>query len=787
MTDRRIAEALGLHATGRIADAVRLSLEVLASDAEQPDALHLLGVVALDAGQPEQAIGLIGRALRSRPYEAAMHNNLGNAERRLQRGMAATLCYRRALACLPDAGQIWINLGAALTEAMTGSTAASAYRRALALDPDSADAHLAQGLTGRGAGRDGSSGFKRAISLQPVLAQAWFQLANGMLAGDVGAAERAYGRVTALEPGDAAAWTNCGAARHRLGRLGAAAAALGRALEIDPELADAHNALGSLRLDQERAAEAERCFRMAVLLRPDFAVAHYHHGNAVFQLGRMAAAATAFRRALGCDGALAAAAINLGNTLRDQGRTEGARRAYDRALGITELPGARVRRATLLPIIPESIAAIEMSRTAMRDAVEDLIRGGITLADPLGEVGAANFYLAYHALDDRPQQEQLARFYRGACPSLSQELAGRRATPRADGRISVGFVSTLLRTHTIGRLNLGLIRHLDRRRFHVSVIGPAHAGDELAQLIAAAADQTIALPRNLEAARRVIAGAGLHVLYYPDVGMDPLTYFLAFARLAPLQVTSWGHPDTTGLDSVDYFLSADAMEPKDAEAHYTERLARLAGPTVCIERPRLPAAAKTRAELGLPEAATLYVCPQSLFKLHPDFDPVLRRILDADRMGRLVLIHGKDRHWAELVLARLGPSAARRTIVLPMLSSSDFLSLLACADVMLDPIHYSGGHTSLEALALGLPIVTWPGRFMRARHTYGFYRLMGYEDLVAADPDHYVELALALGRDRGLRGAARRRIIAASAVLYDNRQTVAAIGDYLEAALAARW
>jgi predicted O-linked N-acetylglucosamine transferase (SPINDLY family) len=370
---------------------------------------------------------------------------------------------------------------------------------------------------------------------------------------------------------------------------------------------------------------------------------------------------------------------------------------------------------------------------------------------------------------------------------LNQELARARAKPRPDGRIAIGFASTLLRTHTIGRLNLGLIRGLDRERFHVSVLGPEHAGDPLADEIRRNADQVVVLPRNLRAAREAIAAAELHVLYYPDIGMDPLTYFLAYARLAPLQVVSWGHPDTTGLTSIDFFISADAMEPRQSDRHYTERLARLAGPTVSIARPVRSAPFGTRASLGLPDEATLYVCPQSLFKLHPAFDPVLQRILEGDPKGRLVLIHGKDRNWADLLLARLGADAARRTIVLPILSSKDFIELLAAADVMLDPMHYSGGHTSLEALALGLPIVTWPGRFMRARHTFGFYRLMGYEDLVAGDEERYVELALSLGRDQTLRSAARRRILESNAVLFDNGRTIAGIGEFLEAALAARW
>lgn len=788
VTDQRIAEALGHYAAGRVREAVRLSIEVLTNEPEQADALHILGVVALDAGRAEQAIDLIGRALGRRNQDAIMHNNLGNAQRRLRRSAEAVHSFRRALAGIPHVAEIWTNLGAALADERDSPAAHRTYRRALALDPACADAQLAQALLDQAEGVDARLRLERALAQAPTLGAAWFALGNGRMAvRHNAAAESAYGRLTALDPKDAAAWTNRGAARHRLGDWRGAEAAFERALALEPEQADAENAWGSLRLDQYRTAEAARSFARALVQRPEFAAAHYHHGNALFALGGLDQAVKEFQRALDCDPHIAEAAVNLGNTRRDQGRMLAAKQAYDRAIAIRDLPGARVRLATLLPVIPVSLAAIEESRTRLAEAVEELRRRGTALADPLAEVGAANFYLAYHGLDDRALQEQLSRFYREACPDLTLALAEPQARPRADGRIAIGFVSTLLRTHTIGRLNAGLIRHLDRRRFHVSVIGPAHGQDAIASEIASSADRAITLPRDLQAARRAIAAAGLHVVYYPDIGMDPMTYFLAYARLAPLQVASWGHPDTTGLSSIDFFLSADTMEPREADQHYTERLARLAGPTVCVSRPQAPARRKTRAELGLPEAATLYVCPQSLFKLHPEFDPVLRRILEGDPRGRLVLIHGKDRHWAELVLERLGAGVAERTIVLPMLSTADFLSLLANADVMLDPLHYSGGHTSLEALALGLPIVTWPGRFMRARHTYGFYRLMGYETLVARDPRHYVELAVALGRDRGLRDEARRSIRDSNAVLYDNQPTVGAIGDFLEAALAARW
>ncbi|MEJ0068027.1 MAG: hypothetical protein WDO24_04070 [Pseudomonadota bacterium] len=105
--------------------------------------------------------------------------------------------------------------------------------------------------------------------------------------------------------------------------------------------------------------------------------------------------------------------------------------------------------------------------------------------------------------------------------------------------------------------------------------------------------------------------------------MSPLTYFLAFARLAPCSAYPGAIRTRPASAILDYFLTCDAMEPEGAEAHYTELLVRLPGPTLYYQPPRFDARLKTRVELGLDEAAHLYICPQSLFKFHPDFDAVL--------------------------------------------------------------------------------------------------------------------------------------------------------------------
>src|SRR5207237_3541625 len=127
---------------------------------------------------------------------------------------------------------------------------------------------------------------------------------------------------------------------------------------------------------------------------------------------------------------------------------------------------------------------------------------------------------------------------------------------------------------------------------------PPLRDDDMSRRSRAASDRALALPAELEAARRAIAALELDVLFYQDIGMEPFTYFLAYSRLAPVQCTSFGHPDTTGVAAVDYFVSSDLFEPANAAEHYSERLFLLqnAGTLAYYSRP--PAGAGARPHLG---------------------------------------------------------------------------------------------------------------------------------------------------------------------------------------------
>jgi predicted O-linked N-acetylglucosamine transferase (SPINDLY family) len=425
-----------------------------------------------------------------------------------------------------------------------------------------------------------------------------------------------------------------------------------------------------------------------------------------------------------------------------------------------------------VPVIQPSAQAIVATRQGFARRLDALRRAGVRLTDPLREVGSTNFNLAYHGLDDRELQVMAAEFYTAACPSLSW-VAPHCApgAPARQGPPRIGFVSRFFREHSIGRLMLNLIEHLAARGLEVFVFGFPQAPDPVWTEIGRTARLAATLPLDLAAARRVIAEHRLDLLFYPDVGMEPMTYFLAFARLAPVQCVTWGHPVTTGIPTLDYFLSCDAAEPPDAEAHYSERLVRLNGLPMSYRRPSAPSPLKPRAAYGLEDGRPLYFCAQSLFKLHPDFDPMLAGILRADPTGRLLLLHGTDPHLAELLLARWRQTMGDvldRILVLPRQSHADYMNLLAIADVSLDSWPFSGGNTSYQALAVGTPVVTLPGAYLRGRLTLAIYRRMGMAELVAADAEDYVRIAVRLGTDPAWRAALRAEIAARSERIFDD-------------------
>ncbi len=518
--------------------------------------------------------------------------------------------------------------------------------------------------------------------------------------------------------------------------------------------------------DQGNLDEALQHFRLVSQSKPQSAELLTQLGNLYQDLNELAAAEDCYNRAIAIQPELSATQQNLGVLCSNKNQPHRALHHFELAQQSRPSAMNLVLAAKVLPVIYDSVEQVHSWRERLTHRVRTLVDSGVVV-DTTDTMIPTSFYFAYQGENDREIMQDLAKIYRGIECCEPAKTSGHRPKNK---RIRVGFVSSYFCNHTIGRLNLGRVEQLSRDDFEVSVVALRSHNDRCSTAFKKSADHYVEIPRQPGKARQMIADLGLDILFFADIGMDCMSQTLGYSRMAPIQAVTWGHPDTTGSPMMDYFVSSHLAEPDDAETHYTEQLVRLPNLGICYERPELAGPPRTREQFGLDPNRRVYLCPQTLFKFHPEFDSVLSKILEADPQGDLVVIESPAPSWNQALRQRWQrtlPDAERRVRFLPSIPRADFLHLLATADVMLDPFPFCGGNTTYEALGVGTPVVTLPGRFLRGRLTLAMYQLMGISTPVASTPDEYVELAVRLATDRDFGSEVRRSIVETRNVLFD--------------------
>jgi protein O-GlcNAc transferase len=825
-----LALAVNAHQAGDLPRAEGLYRQILRVDPNHADAWHLLGVIAQQVGQHAAAVECINRAIALNPSAAVYHSNLSEAQRSLGRIDEAIACCRRALELDPHYIDANFNLGLNVGNLMYSrgrlDEAVDWYRQAIAARPDFAATHYNLGNTLRDLGRPDEAVicFRRAIELKPDLVEAVNNLAGILLAqGNTAEAIHHYQHAAAARPDYAEARYNLGHAFQQQGKFDEAIAWYQRTLAIKPDYVETHFNLGHALQKQLRLDEAISAYRRALSLRPEDASAHCNLGTALQQQGKLDEAVASYARALELRSEYAEAENNLAIAMQEQGKLDEAlvrsRRAvefkpelidahvtlgvvlaahgrdeeaiasFDRALRLKMHPEALYRKATCLPVICRSVEHIDEVRQRFAQGVNALEQEGVRF-NPRHELLNPGFYLTYHGLNDRALHEGVARLWN---VDKNAFVRPPRVATSSDKRIHVGFISRFFKVHTVGELWKGLIARLDRQKFRVSVFSLGQINDSVADFVRQNADHYEQLPLQVAVIGQTVAVADLDILYYPDIGMDPITYALAQFRLAPVQCVSWGHPVTTGLSTLDYFLSSELLETADADAHYTEKLIRLKTLGLYVDRPQLPENRKQRAEFGLPQDKHLYACLQSLFKFHPEFDSLLAEILRRDPHGILILPSGEcthwNDHWRELLVERFQatmPDVLDRIHWLPWQRHEDYLQLTALIDVLLVPPQFGGGKTSYEALALGTPVVTLPSPYLRGRITHGLYRAIDVHDCIAGSPEEYIGIAVRLANDESFRRLVHDKILAANHRLFEDHQAVRELEQFFESVVSRR-
>lgn len=653
--------------------------------------------------------------------------------------------------------------------------------QAIAISPQDPRNHFLRSLVLEDMHRpdDAIASLQNAIRLKPDYAEACNNL--GIILHDQKRFDEAvasFRQAVRYKPDYARAYNNLGTSLRSLGDLSGAQTQFEQAVRLNPDYALAHFNLGANCVDLGQLDSAVISLSHAVRLKPDYVEAYNRLGHVQRLRGKLDEAQASFTRAAQLKPGRNGAELNsLAKVFWEQGRTEQAIAAYRQARTLSpyELKSA-LGSMLLLPAVYRSKGEVLTIRERFSNGLQTLhenIPVFVAHNQPgklLDDLRWSNFYLAYQGLDDKSLQVDYARFVAGMlekiAPQFMQPLARKDVKGR---RLRIGYLSSFFRRSTVGMYFRSWITRIDRDRFETFVYHTRPEQDQVTREIAHASDHfhhlvdRNSLPPNVAAK---VLEDNLDILVYPELGMDTGSFLLAAMRLAPVQIAGWGHPVTSGHANMDYYFSSAAMEPDKAVAHYSERLVLLDGIGTCYARPVLPAA-KRRADFALPQRKTLYLCPQSLFKIHPDNDALLARVLECDPDGVLVLFAGRHPNITNDLFNRLaqaleerGLDPQKRWIILPSVTHDDYLCINMLCDVMLDTLHWSGGNTSLDAIACNLPLVTLPGEFMRGRQSYGMLKLMGLEELIAKDQDDYVEIAVRLGTDKAWRRQVAQHISA---------------------------
>ncbi|NJP10805.1 MAG: tetratricopeptide repeat protein [Leptolyngbyaceae cyanobacterium RU_5_1] len=581
------------------------------------------------------------------------------------------------------------------------------------------------------------------------------------------------------------------------GKFEEAAQSYRRALKLNPTSTEAHNNLGNVLNQQGKFEEAAQFYRQALQFDPNSAEAYNNLGNIFIRQGKFEQAIQAYQNVLKLSPNSPAAHRNFGNALEEVGRFEEAMQAYQDALKLD--PSFADARFSIcmgqLPIIYASLNEIQVKRECYQHHLNQLA-GYYHDASPEEQAKAADavgtsqpFWLTYQGLNNRCLQQTYGALIHQLMVSRYPTYSAPIPLPKLDTteKIRIGFVSGFFREHSNWKIPIkGWAENLDRSEFELFGYHTGSIQDQETLKAAKVFDKFIQGPLLFEQWCEAIIRDRLHILIFPEFGMDPTAIKLGCLRLTAVQIASWGHPETSGLPTMDYYVSSDLMEPENAQDYYTEKLVRLPNLSIYYTPLELSQQPINRTDLGIEDDDIMFWCCQSLYKYLPQHDDVFPQIAKDLRNAKFVFINGSNEHVTTVFRQRLnqafqpfGIDYQAHCVFLPRMNPKKFAGITALADIFLDSIGWSGCNSTLESIAHNIPVVTLPGDLMRGRHTMAILKLIGIAETIATSKEDYVNLAIRLGQDAAYRQSLSEKIAENKPKLYGDLTSVRALEEFL--------
>lgn len=375
--------------------------------------------------------------------------------------------------------------------------------------------------------------------------------------------------------------------------------------------------------------------------------------------------------------------------------------------------------------------------------------------------------------------QQICPWLTYTSPHLGNKLLSRLKDKENIYRVNkrkICFISdSFVVDSCVFRDRIGLIGQLMKQDcfdiYVASFFEKKHVSGDIAKLFLKKINNNyIHLQRNLEVARNTLDTYQFDVIIYPDIGMKLYPYLLSFSRLAPIQINTWGHSETSGIESIDYFISSKYFHPyqkindETVQDEFSEKIVLMDSlstyylpPTkmfnIDVEK------FKTKNQLGYPDEINVYGCLQTSYKITKDFEKVLLNILKFDPKSYIILSNAIPYCRTHLIrFKEVFGNYLQRIRWYPALDKFQYLELVNICCVILDPFPFGGCNTSFEAFDLNIPVITLPSQFLSGNFTTGLYKKMGITECIVNNEKEYYQKAIQISNNIKLRNKIVRDI-----------------------------
>jgi predicted O-linked N-acetylglucosamine transferase (SPINDLY family) len=669
------------------------------------DALHLLGIIALQTHDPQRAIDLIGDAIAINPQSAAAHNHRGSAFLALGQCEAAIASCDRAIALQPDYADAHYNRGNAFFDQALHEAAIESYNKAIAFKVNYAPAHNNRGLA-----------LWRLKQYEAAIAS--------------------YDKAIGIQPNNADAYHYRGHALRDLRRFQAAIQSYDAAIAIQPDCAEAHNGRGSTLAALKQYEAALQSYDKAIAVHAAFAEAYLNRGNVLHELGRSAPAQSSYDQAIAINPRFAEAYYKRADLHRVLGHFEAAVEDFDRAFAIT--PDLKFLRGLRWHM--------RMRLCDWREFETDVAQ--LTASIERGEAACLPFPVLALTASAALQKKTAQIYVREECPPDSSlpriPKRGRRR------KIHIGYFSPDFRHHPVSLLTAELFETHDRSAFEVSAfsIGP-DSHDEMRTRLQKAFDRFIDVRERSDRDIALLART-MELDIAIDLGgftgeCRPAIFAM---RAAPLQVSYIGYLGSMAAPYIDYLIADTTTVPPGARRHYSEKILYLPSYQVNDSKRRVADKVFTREELGLPASGFVFCCFNTAYKITPPTYAGWMRILEKVPTSVMFLYAGmgaiEDNLRKETLREGVDPA---RVIFGNALPHPEYLARYRAMDLFLDTLPYNAGTTASDALWAGLPVLTCPGEAFASRMAASLLTAIEMPELIAPTQARYEALAVELATD----------------------------------------